>query len=344
MVPGGRAPEAVSARRDPLLDNAKALLITLVVLGHAVEPLRGTAAADGLYFWVYSFHMPAFILVSGYLSRSFDGAPHRLDRLVVGVGLPYLAFWVIQNTERWALGTDGVRSSPLDPVWTLWFLVALFVWRLSVPVWRRLRAPVAVAVGVSMAVALVGDAGVLDLHRVLGLLPFFVLGLALRPEHLERLRRTPVRVAAAVALLAAAAAAVPLADALGFEWVYWRAGIGQTGIGTASGMLIRSAFLAGAAVLSLAVVALVPRRRGLFTRLGEASMYVYLGHAPLLVLLRWTGFYEAVPGPAAGIAAAAAVTAALLAVLASPFFRAATRWIVEPDVRWPVAGKESGNG
>ncbi|CAM5398534.1 hypothetical protein SANTM175S_10427 [Streptomyces antimycoticus] len=64
--------------RDPYFDNAKYLTIVLVACGHAWEPLTyGSRAATAIYLLVYAFHMPAFALISGYFSRSFDMAPGR---------------------------------------------------------------------------------------------------------------------------------------------------------------------------------------------------------------------------------------------------------------------------
>ncbi len=42
----------------------------------------------------YTFHMPAFIIISGYFSRSFDLRLKRVKRLITGVAVPYLVFEV----------------------------------------------------------------------------------------------------------------------------------------------------------------------------------------------------------------------------------------------------------
>ncbi|NED86233.1 hypothetical protein G3I76_39870, partial [Streptomyces sp. SID11233] len=61
---GGAAGKAAAKRRDPFFDNAKYLAILLVAMGHAWEPLRGDSrAASALYIFVYTFHMPAFIII-----------------------------------------------------------------------------------------------------------------------------------------------------------------------------------------------------------------------------------------------------------------------------------------
>ncbi|HEY6737520.1 MAG TPA: hypothetical protein VI076_01610, partial [Actinopolymorphaceae bacterium] len=47
-----------SRSRDPFFDNAKFLAIVLVVVGHAIEPLRDIAAVHAVYLFLYMFHMP----------------------------------------------------------------------------------------------------------------------------------------------------------------------------------------------------------------------------------------------------------------------------------------------
>src|SRR5947208_3298483 len=73
-------------QRDAFFDNAKYLAILLVAMGHSWEPLTdGSRTAEALYEIVYTFHMPAFIVISGYFSRNFDFRPDRVRRLITGV-------------------------------------------------------------------------------------------------------------------------------------------------------------------------------------------------------------------------------------------------------------------
>ncbi len=50
-------------------DGLKGILIVLVVLGHAIqETLKGGCFDNHLWNYIYSFHMAAFMAVSGFLS------------------------------------------------------------------------------------------------------------------------------------------------------------------------------------------------------------------------------------------------------------------------------------
>src|SRR4029077_11373781 len=62
---GGPAAEGTAKERDSVIDNARFILIVLVVLGHFLTTMQGSPALDVLYAWIYMFHMPAFVFLSG---------------------------------------------------------------------------------------------------------------------------------------------------------------------------------------------------------------------------------------------------------------------------------------
>ena len=57
-----------SFKRDPFFDNVKILLMLLVVFGHIVPPGQGKICLAS-FEWVYSFHMPLFVFISGYFTN-----------------------------------------------------------------------------------------------------------------------------------------------------------------------------------------------------------------------------------------------------------------------------------
>ncbi|GLU50360.1 acyltransferase family protein [Nocardiopsis ansamitocini] len=333
--PVSAAPPPSGQGRDSLLDNAKFLLIVLVVIGHSIGPLRGSLGADTLYLWIYVFHMPAFILISGYLSRSFDASPRRVEKLVLALAVPYLIFWVI-HVGLAELMDRGSPDSPLTPTWTLWFLVALFIWRLSVPVWNQLRWPVAVAVAISLATAFVNVGSALGIGRVLSMLPFFVIGLVLRREHFDLLKPIWVRIVGWLVLVAAAAVAVPVSQRLSVESLYWRESLLDRDIDPLGpALVLRVALMIAALVMTAAFLAAVPRRRTVFTRLGAYTLFVYLGHGLVLQVIKHFGWYSLADGLAA-LALNIVMAVALTLLLCWGPLRAVLRPVVEPRADWLI--------
>jgi len=333
-----RLATAAPRERDAFFDNAKYLAIVLVAVGHAWEPLReGSRSVSALYLLVYTFHMPAFIVVSGYFSRNFDASPGRLRRLVTGLVVPYVLFETAYTFfTRW---TDQVPDRPvslLDPLYLTWFLVALFVWRLTTPLWQRVRHPVPLALTVAMLATLTPSIGDdLDLQRILQFLPYFVLGLCLKPEHFRLVRRRAVRLAAlpvfAVALMSAYWAVPRMSGA----WFYHRDSAQELGAPAWSGPVMTLVTFGCSLVLVGCFLALVPGRRTWFTVLGAGTLYGYLLHGFLVQGARYWGWY----GPARiheplGAAAVALAAAAVVTALCTPPVRRALRCVLEPEMRW----------
>ena len=307
----------MSRRRDPYFDNAKMLLVTLVVVGHGWTLLPDGSESHPAYYFLYAWHVPAFVLVTGYLSR-LTWSWESLRALVRTVVVPYLVFETLLGLFRTAVGGTDLDDWYVDPHWPMWYLAVLFLWRLATPLLNRLRHPLLVAVGVSLLGGLTtGD--VLDLARAMGLLPFFVLGLSLTKEHLAVLGRPAARTAAAGLMLATAVTALLVAGPLDKEWLYWRASYAELGVGAAEGMALRAAALLVTGVLALAALALVPRSRQWFTPLGSASLVVYLGHGFVVKGADYAGVDTLVAqAPGWGFVALTLAAAAVAVLLAWP--------------------------
>lgn len=58
--------------RNAYFDNAKFVLIFLVVFGHMISPYRTDSEGMlSIYHFIFIFHMPVFILLAGYFSKNF---------------------------------------------------------------------------------------------------------------------------------------------------------------------------------------------------------------------------------------------------------------------------------
>ncbi|MFR0352605.1 acyltransferase family protein [Streptomyces sediminimaris] len=331
-------PASRGRQRDAFFDNAKYLAIVLVAMGHSWEPLKGDSRVlEAAYTVVYTFHMPAFIIISGYFSRSFDLRPDRLRRLVTGVVVPYVVFETAYSLfKRYADHDPGMDVSLLDPWYLTWFLVALFIWRVTTPLWRNLRRPLPIALGIAMFGSVSPEIGNdLDLQRVLQFLPYFVLGLCMKPEHFRRVRTRAVRIAA-VPVFAGALAfgwwAVPRMDP---AWFYHRDAAQELGAPWWTGPVMVLALFGCSLLLTACFYAWVPRRRTWFTALGAGTLYGYLLHGFVVKAGDFYGWFDHrwLHGPLGEIAVTL-TAAAMVTVLCTPAVRRALRFVVEPEMKW----------
>ncbi len=331
----GSAEAAIPTReRDSRIDNVRFVLIVLVVLGHMLATMRAEPLIDGVYAWIYMFHMPAFVFLSGLVISSATIDQRGGRRVLTGLIAPLLIFGGLYEIWGTMLGTDTPSAGdPLDPYWLLWFLVALTMWRLSVPILRTLRWPVLTTlVGATALVVLTDLPGVMSLDRFIVLMPFFVAGLVLSPRSLRHLDSWTWRGIAAAILLASASAAA-WASHLPKGFLTFDDGVGDAG---RTALVDLPAFLgmyAIAAAMILAILVLVPNRRGMITTWGTRTIYVYLLHGFVIRAFRVSGL-DAVLNNPAGWALVVAASVALAVALSS---RVVIRWtqpLVEPRLTW----------
>lgn len=338
------APDVVPVRgreRDAHLDNVKFVAIALVVVGHLWGPmLAWSRTLQAVYLLLYTIHMPAFTLVSGYFSRHFTASPRQARSLVRTIVVPYLIIESAFTLYRHFGDGQPLDFALYDPWWVTWFLMTLFFWRLSAPVWRIVRFPLVIAVVACFAAGSKDLPNAFEMARLFQYLPFFVLGLSLRRQHFAWLRILWVRVAAVPVLLAAMYVAYVLAPQASVEWVYWRTSAHQIGVGYLTWAGVKLVQLPVTLLVVLAVIAIVPARRiPVVTGFGAASIYAYLLHGFVAKGAEWWGMYD-LPflHTGLGIATVGAAGVVLTLVLSSPPVRVLFGWAVQPRLEGWLRG------
>ncbi|MFJ8631422.1 acyltransferase family protein [Streptomyces sp. NPDC093568] len=290
-----RATSGGAKQRDAFFDNAKYLAIVLVAIGHAWEPIKGDSRIlEAVYTVVYSFHMPAFIIISGFFSRSFDATPSRLKRLITGVAVPYIVFETAYPLfKRWIAEDPGQDISLLDPWYLTWFLCALFIWRMTTPIWKMVRWPLPIALGLAMMATVSPEIGDdLDLQRVLQFLPYFVLGLIMKPEHFHMVRTRAVRILSVPVFAVALAFGWWAVPRMNTAWFYHRDAAQELHAPWWTGPVMVLAMFGCSLLLTACFFAWVPRRHMWFTALGAGTLYGYLLHGFVVKAGDYQGWFD----------------------------------------------------
>jgi fucose 4-O-acetylase-like acetyltransferase len=340
-------------RRVPFWDNARWASITLVVIGHSVQRLTtGSDHALELYIFIYAFHMPAFAIISGYFSKATPPGRRQMIKLVTDILIPYLVLQAIWSLVQYLF--EGVTSgyNPAEPHWTLWFLVALAIFRVALPYLVLLRWPLLWAVVFSIGVGYLNSVdSTFALSRAIALLPFFLLGWKLRQWKLaERWLALPTtRIwmfrAISLAVFALWLAIViilikPMRDFSLQNWFMYDQSYQSIGTGDWWNGLVRLGALGLGTLLSLAFLTLVPRRNTWFTSFGQATMYVYLLHSFILYPLRETGVLKGEHSDATGLVSIVLCAIAISIALSSPLIRKIFRPLIEPKPLWLFTKEE----
>lgn len=318
--------------RDPFFDNAKFLLMLVVVTGHLLGPIAPKEAwVRGLYVFIHLFHIPMFVGIAGHFSRRSTG-PEAMKKNLNRLLAPYLIFQGLSLAmSHFVLGKDvSAAQFILRPYFALWFLVSLFTWRMALPLLARIPGAFAVSLALGPLSGCIPWLGrTLSLARTFSFLPFFMAGYALQNRGWRQsLRHLRVPL---LAVLAGGAAASFLWTSLPQKWLFGCYSYQSLGHSGWEGAAIRLALYGANFALGLAFLAWVPERKTFFTEWGSRSLYVYLLHVPVFKIIKAAGCYGLVTSPLAELAVVA--TAILLTcALSTRLIPSLFRFLVEP--RW----------
>ncbi len=318
--------------RDPWLDNVKMVLVTIVVIGHMLVVSPGSRTQSWVYDFVYYFHIPAFVLVTGYLSRSFRYSRRHLLSVLTTLIVPYVIFSFLMAWWRHLAGGEELLDPILtDPRWPMWYLIVTAMWRLVTPILKVHWVMVPLSVVVSLLAGLTNQE-LFDLNRFLGFLPFFVIGLHLRPEHLALLRSPRAKAPALVVVALTFWLARHTDDLWATQFLFFRADYASLGATFGEGVWIRIRLIAVALAMTAAVLALIPQRRSFLTQMGTYSLVVYLCHGFVVRGLEYRGWADLLPASHPWVCIAINTTVAIGIALFLAWRPVAERllWLVDP--------------
>ncbi len=262
-------------------------MITLVVLGHMIEPLvANVPAIKAVWLSIYTFHMPVFVIIAGMLTKN-DLSADRIRKLLHATLVPFVAFSVLYETSITLItGTVSSYTIGLQPFWIMWFLFSLMLWRLFLPIVLALRFPLLTTVIVAVAAGYFPSIGYfLGVSRTLYFFPFFVLGHQLGQWGILRWQLTPLQRAACVGILILNIGLFAWLHELPHQWLYGSISYKLLGVTDLTAACMRLAMFAISLSTSMAVLWLAPKQQTIFTAPGGNSLYVYVWHGFLVKAL-----------------------------------------------------------
>lgn len=195
--------------REHWLDSARGFAMLCVMLGHAVERMT-TALSLPMAGWlwnlrtfVYSFHVPLFFAVAGWLyaARGAEETPGcYIRKRTLGLLVPYLFFSLVVWAGK-VLFPDyvNVQTTPDDllsvftaPFTYLWFIYVLYLISVAVRLLEnavKRRPPLLICALAAGVLSCVFPTPVDALNKVLLYLPVYLLGAVLHDAD-DRFRRT----------------------------------------------------------------------------------------------------------------------------------------------------------
>lgn len=337
--------------RIAYFDNLKYILIVLVVIGHFIDPFSKVFGVyQGVFFSIYLFHMPLFVLVTGMFARGLLRADGRFRMSRV---LQFLALYLLLYAGIAVLEYLAGKPLSLTP-WTVanasWYLLASAIWYLLVPLIARIPRIPALVGSVVLALVVgylpfVGD--VLAISRVICFAPFFIAGYFIEPDALQRFFDRSLGWKVAAALMLAAAFAAPM---------WWPRLLKLRGLLSArnsyalldhyaaAGAGFRAAWYLAAVVLGACLLLLIPRKQHWFSTIGQRTLQIYMWHLwslralALLAVVPLSAQWAKASPFAVAVPMVLALAAAHLFALRPPFGLVSER-ILRVGKGWTVSGR-----
>ncbi len=279
--------------RDNRIDSIKGLLIILVILGHTIIGLDNENIINhGVMGLIYIFHMPLFILISGYLTKHpSQQSSSNMWRGVGRIAVTLVIFQVLVSSRVHCMGGHFMAAMAMFPFGILWYLMSLMCWRIMLFYTPRvlLDKPwlyLGLALVVSMLIGLTHIGLFMSIQRTLNFYLFFLLGFYYRQGVTNtRLWHNNLLHAAVVIVL------LPL-----LFWLYPRCGNVMNGADYygLKGLPEKAMVLTCSIAMSLLVFNFM-RDNKLLRVVGKDSMFYYLYHMfitmalviPVVEVLDW---------------------------------------------------------
>lgn len=274
-------------------DNLKFLLMLTVVMGHTVDFHTDESMVLGwLNFFIYIFHMPAFMFVSGLFMKNTVNNK-KYDRMFsyLILGFATKLFKFIAN----CIVGRRLKIEYFNEDSIAWYAFAVFMFALVTVYLRRFNRTYVFVLAVILGVMVGYDKSVdtyLSLARIFTFYPFFFAGYCLEGEKIiEKTDRIWVKAVSAVFVVT-----VAVLTYLNFHKIDWLIKIfkGKYPYNKLPdyddfGGLFRLGHYIVAFAFVFALIALMPKAKTFISTIGSRTLPIYVLHTSVITLLRGFG-------------------------------------------------------
>ncbi len=333
--------------RDYFFDNAKFILIFLVVLAHATSPLKTVGGTDmkgikTIWTIINTLHMPCLIFISGYFAKGYiKNGVVKTRRLVTYVVYYLAAQLFVSLFEYYVLGYSATMSrSVFAPRSSLWYLMCLIWWFGFLPYIYKLKPSFIIPASFIVAFLIGYDTKACDflsVARMVNHFPFFIIGYYFKKDWLFKFRKLPIQIAMlAVSFGISVWAYFNIADIpsriITSNFNYYEANLKY--LDTEPLMFLnRLIFYIIAGIFCFTFLLWVPRGKAFFTRFGSRTLQVYILHRFLYLAELEYQWYKPFVGTRTGYIEMCLIALALTLILSLKPFEYPFKWLSKINLK-----------
>lgn len=290
--------------RVAYFDNAKIILMVCVVFGHFTEPMvEESSIMKTLFLFIYSFHMPAFIFVSGYFSSGIYKRG-KLFKLIRSFLLTYVIVQLVFIYFVKLIKVGNYQYTLKTPAYIYWYLFALFIWSIAIIILHFIEEKWGIKTEIFIVASFILGflAGYFEsiswefsLSRIIVFFPFFLLGYYFKKQGLEvktvfKYKWIPVLIVCIGLFLT-----IQYHD-ISIKWVWCSVPYSQLQVTGMAAMLGRLLLYVVQIMMMFSVLMLIPSGKKRYTKLGSMTMTIYLLHGFVVKWCLSLGYFDPING------------------------------------------------
>ena len=275
--------------RDIRFDTLKGFLILTVVFGHFfTHDASHGILSEAMANFIYSFHMPLFVFISGYFSNNHNvirGGAKLLEtyivfQLIKGVAYHYSVWWLL------------FMPGPM-----LWYLIALIIWRFGYAAIDKLGIKVtwhliAFLIFVAIVAGFVPRIGrEFALSRTIVFAPYFFLGVMAKDMQIIDVLKKKLNWKLCVIILSISLVTGVLCAINSIDMRTTFSGtVPYPEEGTWCYAMARLVTYFTSAIFSMAFIRLFSFETNIFSKIGKDSLKYYMFHGLFLMAVEYLNF------------------------------------------------------
>lgn len=269
-----------------LIDNIKVILIFLVVFNHIIAFCLVKEDIVIRYIWyaITIFHMPAFIFVSGYLSKKPQSVAKNVKNLLIPYILGYSLTWYAQIWLGKSVDYEILRPSGT----VMWYVLALFVYRLTIDAVGKMRLVVPLSIIFALWAGTRAEfTTYLSTSRIVVFFPFFVAGYLWKSEYITAVRKFKGKwiLIPLTGLILYAVPNYMITSSMPVDIFRGNHSYTLCGLSMGEGVVIRLLMYLVSFLVIYTMLGLIPDRKFLLTYIGRNTMGIYFFHYPIMIIM-----------------------------------------------------------
>lgn len=291
----------MSKQRIAYWDNLKLVLIYLVVVGHFLIPvINKSGTVNATFQWIYFFHMPAFVFVSGFFSKSFVKNENQRTNKLAGYLLLYFIYFFALYFLEIAVLDAGSTLTLFSTKSAPWYMLAMAAWLILIPYFKDLNPYASVIITIIFGLLIGTDTVTCNaptIARIVILLPFFVAGYFFNGELIKSIKLW-MRILSVIVLISIFLIIFFYTKEINkyMAFFYCERSYLSMGKDNLKGIELRLLFYLISSIMTFCVICLIPNKKNIFTVIGERSLSVFVIHRLLRAFFIKYNFYNHIGG------------------------------------------------